>query len=142
MYSVFFTYLYFYHFENQNINILFKKSVLPHILHIQRANTLFFPLVYIYIQVYLDFHTLNINDRLIAPTLCFMIWSKIIKSAIPVITLPFAISLKKGGGEGCVQIFPLFYLHPINNCYWSFNYAPVIAELWLTCVIFLPGDAL
>jgi hypothetical protein len=44
-----------------------------------------------------------------------------------------------GGG---VQISPLFYLHPINNCYWSFNYAPVIVELWLTCVIFLPGDAL
>lgn len=48
----------------------------------------------------------------------------------------------KGEIKGCVQVFPLFYLHPINNCYWSFNYAPVIAELWLTCVIFFPGDAL
>lgn len=71
-------------------------------------------------------------------TLCFTTYSKIIKCAAPVITLPFAVCLKKD----CVQIFPLFYLHPINNCYWSFNYAPVIAEMRLTCVIFLPGDAL
>lgn len=45
--------------------------------------------------MYLSFHTLNIYDHLIALILCFMMRSKIIKSAILVITLPFAMSEKK-----------------------------------------------
>lgn len=75
-----------------------------------------------------------------------MMQRKIIKICCPYNYIALCRLLKKKkkvcGGEGGVQISPLFYLHPINNCYWSFNYAPVIVELWLTCVISLPGDAL
>lgn len=33
-----------------------------------------------------------------------------------------------------------FIFWPINNCFWGFNYAPVILREWRPHVISLPGD--